>query len=168
MIKRAITSALLGACLLAPHVAGAGAEEATAQEAGKELGAILAWRLGPEAIEEHCRAADPDGAQVRKDALNAWLAKNEQLIKAVDSRVASIIPQIQPPSAGNDPVLTVREQVRKIFLESVFAGKSLEEITALCKAEANAAHPRWNHNGLPHVRQSLAALDDWEIRRNSQ
>jgi hypothetical protein len=157
---------ILGTCLLVPH--GASAGEATAQEAGKELGAILGWRLGPEAIEERCRDADPEGAQVRKEALDAWLAKNDPLIKAVDSRVAGIVPQIQRASAGSDPVLAVREQVRKIFLESVFAGKSPEEAAALCRNEANPAHPRWNHNGLPHVRQSLAALDDWEIRRSSR
>jgi hypothetical protein len=166
MIKRAAMLTVLGASLLVPHEVSAG--EATAQEAGKELGAILAWRLGPEAVEEQCRAADPEGAQVRKEALNTWLAKNEPLIKAVDSRVADIVPQIQRASPGSDPVPAVREQVRKIFLESVFAGKSPEESAALCKTEANPAHPRWNHNGLPHVRQSLAALDDWEIRRNSR
>jgi hypothetical protein len=166
MIKRVAMLTALGTCLLVPH--GASAAEATAQEAGKELGAILAWRLGPEAIEERCRAADPEGAQVRKEALNAWMAKNDLLIKAVDSRVAAIIPQIQRASPGADPVLAVREQVRQIFLESVFAEKSPEESAALCKSEANPAHPRWNHNGLPHVRQSLAALDDWEIRRNSK
>jgi hypothetical protein len=166
MIKRVVLLTVLGTWLHVPH--GASAGEATAQEAGKELGAILAWRLGPEAIEERCRDADPEGAQVRKEALNTWLAKNDPLIKAVDSRVAEIVPQIQRSSAAGDPVLAVREQVRKIFIESVFAGKSPEETTALCKNEANPAHPRWNHNGLPHVRQSLAALDDWKIRRNSQ
>ncbi len=166
MIRHVTLLALLGTCLLVPREASAA--EATAQEAGKELGAILAWRLGPQAVEARCRAADPEGAQVRKQALDNWLAKNEPLIREVDSHVADIIPQIQRASAGNDPVLAVREQVRAIFLESVFAGKSPEETTALCKAEANPAHPRWNHNGLPHVRQSLAALDDWKIRRNSQ
>jgi hypothetical protein len=102
MIRRvAMLITILGTCLLVPH--GASAGEATAQEAGKELGAILGWRLGPEAIEERCRDADPEGAQVRKEALDAWLAKNDPLIKAVDSRVAGIVPQIQRASAGSDP-----------------------------------------------------------------
>ena len=88
MTKLVAMLILLGACLLIPH--GAGAAEATAQEAGKELGAILAWRLGPEAIEERCRSADPEGAQVRKEALNTWLTKNEPLIQAVNLSFAPV------------------------------------------------------------------------------
>ena len=148
--------------LLAPPVLCA--DEATPQEAGRELGAILAWRLGPGAVEERCRTADPDGAQVRKVALNGWLKKNEGLIKEVDARVAEIVPLIQRPSGNVDPVAVVREQVKAMFLESVFAEKTPEEASALCKAEADPASARWNNNGLPQVQQSLAALYDWRIR----
>jgi hypothetical protein len=35
-----------------------------------DLGAVLAWRLGPESVEEHCRSADPEGAGIRRQAQN--------------------------------------------------------------------------------------------------
>jgi len=154
---------ILVACLLAP--VGLNAADATPQEAGREIGAILAWRLGPEAVEEHCRAADPDGAGMRKQALNAWFRKNEALIKEVDTRVAEIVPLLQRPSPGVDPVGAVRDQVKKMLIESAFEGKTPEETTTLCKAEAVPDAHRWNNNGMPHVQQSLAALNDWQVRR---
>ena len=54
----------------------------------QDLGAVLAWRLGPEAIEERCQAADPEGVAIRKKAASDWLDKNADLIRQVDVRVA--------------------------------------------------------------------------------
>lgn len=157
-MKRLIIAALLApACLVAA--------DATPQEAGREIGAILAWRLGPEAMEERCRDADPGGAGFRREAVNTWLKKNEALIKQVDARVAEVIPLLQKPAGDVDPVVRVRKQVREMFLDSVFEGKSADEAKAICQSESNSEHPRWNNNGLPHVQQSLAALDDWLVRR---
>ena len=51
------------------------AAETDKQTAIQDLGAVLAWRLGPEAIEGWCRNADPDGAAARKAALDSWRQK---------------------------------------------------------------------------------------------
>ena len=57
--------AILISCLLVPALSRA--EDADKQEVAQELGAVLAWRLGPEAVEEKCRSADPAGAETRVD-----------------------------------------------------------------------------------------------------
>jgi hypothetical protein len=54
-------------------------------EAVREIGSALGWRLGPAAIEEHCRAIDPDGDAARHAAVKIWQQKNEKLIKSVDA-----------------------------------------------------------------------------------
>ncbi len=140
----------------------------TSRAALQELGAVLTWRLGPEAIEGWCRKADPDGAEARKAALNAWHEKNAERIKAVDARVAEVVPLLKLPVADGDPVQAVHMQIEMMILESTFASKSPEETKAICKAEADPARPRWNDTGMPHIQQSLAALYDWQQAQKKQ
>ena len=70
----------------------------------QDLGAVLAWRLGPEAIEERCQAADPEGLAIRKKAASDWLDKNADLIRQVDVRVAEVValeaPTLPSPGGG--------------------------------------------------------------------
>src|SRR5687768_15328487 len=134
-------------------------------EVARDLGAIRAWRLGPEAVEERCREPDPDGIEARRKALQAWLDKNSALIKSVDERAAEVVPLAYPVAANVDAVMVVRAQVKSMLLEEITTGKTPDQLTAICKAEANPASPRWNSNGIPHVPQSLAALYDWQAGR---
>ena len=150
-------------CVLGCVAHAAGADQ---QAALQELGAVLAWRLGPGAIEGWCRSADPDGASARKAALDAWQQKNAERIKAVDARVAEVVPMLKLPVEG-DPVQAVRVQIEMMVLES-FANKNAEETRALCKAEADPARPRWNDTGMPQLQLSLAALYDWQQAREKQ
>jgi hypothetical protein len=131
------------------------------QAAIQELGAVLAWRRAPEAIEGWCRNVDPDGAAARKAALDSWRQKNDERIKAVDTRVAEVVPLLKLPVADADPVQAVHMQIDTMLLESTFASKSPDESRAFCKEEADPARPRWNDTGMPHIQQSLAALYDW-------
>jgi hypothetical protein len=131
------------------------------QTAIQDLGAVLAWRLGPAAIEGWCRTADPDGAAARKAALDSWRQKNDERIKAVDARVAEVVPLLKLPLADGDPLQAVHRQIETMVLELNFASKSPEETRTFCKAEADPARPRWNDTGMPHIQQSLAALNDW-------
>jgi hypothetical protein len=140
------------------------ADDASRQVVGRELGSALGWRLGPEAVEEACRPVDPDGVGARQKSLKAWLEKNAALINEVDARVAEVVPLAFPSPKNVDAVTAVRAQVRKIVLEPLFAGRTAEQTAAICKAEADPANPRWKSNGMPEVRQALAALYDWQIQ----
>src|SRR6187399_1667763 len=73
--------ALLLVALAMPAISRA--VDADMHEVARELGAVLAWRLGPESVEEQCRSADPAGVAIRKKALKDWLDKNAPLIKDV-------------------------------------------------------------------------------------
>ena len=66
------------------------------------------------------------------------------------------------PQAIVDNTPRVRAKIKAILLEEIFSGKTPEESTAICKAEANPASPRWNNSGMPQVPTSLAALYDWK------
>ncbi|HET9472950.1 MAG TPA: hypothetical protein VFO82_03600 [Steroidobacteraceae bacterium] len=134
----------------------------------QELGAVLAWRLGPEAIEGRCRNADPDGAAARKAALDSWRQKNDERIKAVDKRVAEVVPLLKLPLGDGDPVQAVHKQIETMLLELAFASKGPEETRAYCKEEADPARPRWNDTGMPHIQLSLAALYDWQQTQQKQ
>jgi len=159
--------AIAAALLLAP--APSRAADGDKQIVGREMGAILGWRLGPEALEERCRIADPEGAEARQKLLQVWREKNARLIEAVDSRVAEIVPLISPPSTSVDAsVQAVHAQVKELILEPLFSGRSADESTAICKAESNPTSARWTSNGLPHVQQSLAALYDWKVTRGEK
>lgn len=154
-------------CLLAvllPAMSSAQDADAARQEVGRELGAVLAWRLMPEIVESNCRIADPDGVDARKQALQAWLDKNASLIKSVDERVGEVAPLAFKSKEGVDPVQLLRRQVSGIVMQSLFGEKSPDELTTICKAEANPASPRWNSNGMPHVPNALAALYDWKVQ----
>lgn len=150
---------ILLSCLLVSAVTQAA--DADKQNALQELGAVLAWRLGPQAIEGRCRTADPDGATARKAALDAWNQKNSERIKAVDARVAEVVPLLKLPVEG-DPVQAVHVQIEMMVLESAFARMSPEETRMYCKAEADPSRPRWNDTGMPKLQLSLAALYDWQ------
>lgn len=161
---RKIVFTIFAGCLLAPALAADADKQAMAQD----LGAVLAWRLGPEALEERCREADPEGIEIRRKALKDWLDKNANLIKEVDARVAEVVPVAYPSSANGDNTPRVRAKIKAILLEEVFSGKTPEEAVAICKSEANPASPRWNNNGMPQVPTSLAALYDWKIAQGSK
>ena len=157
---------ILVACLLMPVMLQAA--DPPRYNVARELGAVLGWRLGPEALEERCRTADPEGAEARRKLLEVWREKNARLIEAVDARVAEIVPLVSPPSPGADAVQVVRTQVKNLILEPIFSGRSPEEATAICKAESNPTNTRWTSNGLPHVQQSLAELYDWKTMREQK
>jgi hypothetical protein len=142
--------------------ATSGAADADKHALARDLGAVLAWRLGPESVEERCESADPEGAAIRKKALKDWLEKNAELIKQVDARVAEIVPLAYPSASDVDNTPRVRAKIKAILLEEMFSGKTPEESVAICKAEANPASPRWNNSGMPQVPTSLAALYDWK------
>lgn len=161
-----IISAICVGCLLVS--AFVRADDAAEQEVAREIGSVLAWRLGPETVEEACRRLDPDGAESRKAALQAWLDKNAVLIASVDSRVAEVAPQFYSPPPNADAVQAIRKQVKEILLESIFEQKTAEESAAICKAESDPASPRWNSAGMPHVQQSLATLFDWQTAQNKK
>jgi len=140
------------ALLVAPAV-HAGEDQ---EEAFRDIGAVLGWRLGPETLEEGCRTADPDGAEVRRQSLQTWLNKNDALIRQVDSRIAEVVPILLKGQPGADPVRAVREHVKQMLRESI--SKSV------CEAERNPESTSWTSNGVPHVPESLAALYDWQVR----
>ena len=165
---RKLFVSLLAACLFAPTLSwGQDADEAAEKEAARDMGAILAWRLGPETVEERCRSVDPGGNESRKRALQGWLGKNANLIKTVDERVAEVAPMVVPPSKKADAVGAVRGQVKAILIEAIFSGRP-DEVAAFCKGEANPASPRWTSNGMPQVQNSLAALYDWKVRQGGK
>jgi hypothetical protein len=144
------------------------AADADKQAMVRELGAVLAWRLGPELVQEQCESADPAGVEIRKKALKDWLEKNAELIKQVDARVAEVVPLAFPSTGGVDNTTRIRAQIKALLLEETFSGKSAEESMAICKAEANPASPRWNNNGMPQVPTSLAALYDWKVSQGKK
>ena len=147
-------------------VAGhANAADEDAAEVGREIGAVLGWRLGPEALEERCRGADPDGMKIRADALKSWQQKNDARIRQVDERVAEVVALLEQPGSKEDTLATVRAQVKAIFLDNVFGDKNAEQVAALCKAEADPKSTTWTSNGMPAIQQSLAALYDWKARQ---
>ncbi len=152
--------------LLAPALSQA--DDSDKQEVGRELGAALAWRLGPVAVERACRSADPGGAEFRANALKTWLEKNAALIKEVDERVAEVVPLAYPSPANVDAVEAVRRQVTEIILEPMLSASSPQDVVAICKAEADPDNPRWKNNGMPHVKAALAALYDWKIQRTAK
>jgi hypothetical protein len=166
MTHGALASLLLVATLFVPEYSRAA--DGGKQQVARDLGAILAWRLGPEAVEERCRVEDPEGSETRRKSLQAWLDKNAALIKSVDERVAEVVPLAYPVRANVDAVQAVRTQVKTILLEELTAGKTPEQLQAICKAEANPASPRWNSNGMPHVAQSLAGLYDWKTTQDTR
>jgi hypothetical protein len=155
-MARRSTSNLEWLVALALLIAPAARADEDQQEAFRDIGAVLGWRLSPEALEERCRAADPDGASVRKQALDTWLAKNVALIRQVDSRIADVVPLLIKEKPAADAVRAVREQVKQMVLESV--------TEAVCVAERDPASTSWTSNGVPHVPESLAALYDWQVR----
>ncbi len=138
------------------------AADADMHEVARELGAVLAWRLGPESVEEHCRGADPAGVAIRKKALKDWLDKNAPLIKDVDDRVAEAVPLAYPSASNVDNTPRVRAKIKEILLEEIFSGKTAEESTAICKAEANPAEPAMAQQRHGAVPMSLASLYDWK------
>jgi hypothetical protein len=129
----------------------------------RDIGAVLGWRLGPETLEERCRTTDPDGAEVRRKALQQWLTKNAALIRQVDSLVAEVVPILFKGEPGADPVSDVRAQVRTMLLESISPNDDALAMQKLCKSERDAQSSSWNSNGLPFVAESLAALYDWKV-----
>lgn len=161
-MRKLLLTMISGALLAPACVLAADPGEADPR---REVGAVLAWRLGPEAVEERCRSEDPAGIPVREKALKAWLAKNADLIRQVDERVAEVVPLVDSASNRDGIVDMVRAQVKRMLLESIFAGRNTMELQTICHAETNPASPRWNNPGMPNVALSLAALYDWKVAR---
>lgn len=162
---RRCVSTLVLACLLNPVLSHA---EDGKRLVARDVGAVLAWRLGPELLEETCRNLDPEGGEARARLLQEWLGKNATLIAAVDARVAEVVPLAYSAPANIDAVQAVRSQVRELLKEAMFEGKSAEESRAVCQAETDAASPRWTNSGMRHVNQSLAELHDWKLSRGGK
>ena len=153
---------VVACCAIAPPMALAA--DSPAQEVGREIGAILAWRIGPELVEERCRAADPGGIEARERALKTWRDKNAALIVTVDERLAEIIPLVYPSPDPAKAVAAVRAQVKEILLETISAEGDEAKLEAACKEDANPASTRWSSNGVSQVHNSLAALYDWKMQ----
>jgi hypothetical protein len=154
------------ACGLLPAIARA--DNAADRAAIQDLGSVLAWRLGPEAVEVWCRNADPDGVAVRQAALQGWLEKNAARIKAVDDRVAEVVPLIHRSSDAQGAIAAIRNQVKDLVIETNFGAKSPREVAAICKAEADPSAARWTSTGMPQVQMSLSALYDWQVTRREK
>jgi hypothetical protein len=142
--------------------------EPDVREVGREIGAILAWRIGPELVEERCRDIDPAGVEAREKALGTWRDKNAALIKTVDERVAEIAPLAFPSHDPAQAAAAVRAQVRKILLETISADGDASLLKAACQEDANPASKRWSNNGVSQVHNSLAALYDWKIQQEKK
>jgi hypothetical protein len=149
------------AILVAPAVHAVSPEE---QEVAQELAAVLAWRLGPEAVVEWCEAPDPAGHDARTQAVKAWREKNAALIQSADQRVAEVVPLVYRAAPGEDAVQAVRRQVKELLFESLLQGRTADETRAICHQEADTANPRWTGQRIREVQQSLAALYDWKVR----
>jgi endoglucanase len=128
----------------------------------KELGAALGWRLGPQAIVEHCRAIDADGVAARDKLLSNWRELNDDLIHAVDSSVAEVVPLLDPKAPPDALIASLHEQVGKLMVETTFEGKSGDEARAICQAETDASRPRWRVDDERRLQQSLARLREWK------
>jgi hypothetical protein len=165
---RHVVVAILLACWTPALSRAEDNDDSAEQEVAREIGAVLAWRLGPEAVEEACQGLDPGGAEARKKALANWLDKNDALIRTVDARVAEVVPLIYSPPPKVDAVQAVRKQVKEILLEPMLADKTTEEVIAICKAEADPAGRRWNDPGMPHVQLALATLSDWQTQHTAK
>jgi len=159
-MRKAFVTVLI-ACGLAP--AAAIAEDENKNEVGQEIGAVLAWRLTPEAVEEWCQKPDPEGVAIRQRALKTWQQANAERIAAVDARVAEVVPIVFPQAPQADVVREVRGQVKALIYESLFEGKTPDEMAALCMAEADPARPMWTDTGMPKLQLSLASLYDWQV-----
>jgi hypothetical protein len=90
----------------------------------KELGVVLGWRLGPQAIVEHCRSLDPGGAAARDKLLADWRSLNDDLIGAVDGTVAEVVPLLDRKTPPETLIATLQGQVGKLLVETTFEGKS--------------------------------------------
>jgi hypothetical protein len=165
---RTLTATLLAACLMAPVSSFAqDADDEREREAARDLGAVLAWRLGPEVVEERCQGHDPAGNEARRNALKTWHEKNAGLIRAIDERVAEVAPLIVPASKKADAVNASQTQVKAILIEALFSGTP-EEQAAFCKSEADAKSTRWTRNGETQLQNSLAALYDWKMLKGGK
>jgi uncharacterized protein DUF4431 len=143
------------------------AQDPAQQQLVKEIAAVLEWRLGPETLEQGCRSADPQGAGIRKQALDSWTTRNALLIRSADTRVSEILPLLYPESPPGEANREIRERVGQVLHQSIFAEHSEAEIRGMCHAEADPRRPRWNNDGMPHIQQSLAALHDWQMEHGS-
>jgi len=159
-----LTLLILGMLLPAASRADATSD----QTAGMNIGAALGWRLGPEAFEERCRAADPAGVEIRQRAVRAWLEKNSKLIQAVDERIAEVVPLLSSRESKEAVIAAVQAQIRDMLMEPLCANLSAARVTEICKAESDPAKPRWNNPGMPMVAQALAELYDWKVQKQAR
>jgi hypothetical protein len=159
---------LLACGALAPAFAFSADSDDGVADVGREIGAVLGWRLGPEVIEEKCRDADPAGAEARGKALQTWQQKNATLIQSVDDRVAEVVPLAYPAPSPESVIAAVRAKVKQLLLETVSAEGDAAKLKSACEAEANPSRPLWHSNGIPHVHNSLAALYDWKTQRGKK
>jgi hypothetical protein len=155
-------TALLAAMVAAPLA------HADEQEALKNLGVALGWRLAPETIEEFCRKIDPAGVTIRVDALRDWQKKNARQIQAVDDRVKEVVPLLKSAPANVDVAAAVSAQIRTLILEANFTDNDAEKTLAACKVEADPTRATWTSNGRPFVDEALAALYDWKVQQTAK
>jgi len=93
---------------------------------------------------------------------------NDDLIRAVDSRVAEVVPLLDPKTPADALIASLHEQVGKLLVESTFEGKSDEEARAICKSEADASAPRWKIDDEKRLQQSLARLHQWKVAHSQK
>jgi hypothetical protein len=163
--RRGIASVLCVSALLG---AVAFANPPTAQEAMKEVGVALGWRLRPPALEEQCRSLDPAGAGARATALRSWQTKNARLIQSIDERLEELAPALGAAVGQQDLLPLVRGHIKEMVLEQMFENKSAEQTTAICQQLVDPASVLWTNNGMPFVQESLAALYDWKVAQSAR
>jgi hypothetical protein len=163
---RKLNLVLVVLCSLTPLCANAVDE--SEQEALKNMGVVLGWRLGPETIEEHCRTIDPAGVKIRAEALQAFKTNNARQILAVDDRLKEVAPLFKSAPPNVDVAAAVRAQIKQLVLETNFPDDAPEKILAACKVEADPTRATWTSNGRPFVDEALAALYDWKVQQTAK
>jgi hypothetical protein len=161
-------TAILSLAMLGSLAPALSAAEDAAIDVGREIGALLAWRLGPEVVVEKCAEVEPGGTKARAAALKTWQERNTALIETVDTRIAEVVPLAYPAPPGADPVVIVRAQVKKLLLETVSADGDARQLVEACKRDADPRSRRWADAGKSQVHNSLAALYDWKVQREQK
>jgi hypothetical protein len=157
-----------GISALLAGILAASLAHADEQEALKNLGVALGWRLAPETIEEYCRKIDPAGVTIRVDAMHDWQKKNARQIQAVDDRVKEVVPLLKSAPANVDVAAAVSAQIKNLILEANFSDNDAEKTLAACKVEADPTRATWTSNGRPFVDEALAALYDWKVQQTAK
>ena len=133
-------------------------------EITSDLATALSWTLAPQIIEEVCRATDPERVNGRSDQVTAWRDRNRALLADVDTRVAEVVPLMDPSTAAANAIAGVRQRVTQILRREL--GRASEN-SSECEKLASSDHPFWHESNADQVRSSLVSLQAWQARHAS-